>query len=116
MRAALDEMVVSAFHQNAQVKKGFSLESTSPQKKKKRRRVNCLSITSPNSAKVRALWIRLLSSYKLALWIRLLSFYKLGLWIRLLSFYKLMCQLLRTNNIIKSIYIHFICDPNHIDY
>ena len=37
MRAALDEMVVSAFHQNAQVKKGFSLESTSPQKKKKKK-------------------------------------------------------------------------------
>lgn len=38
MRAALDEMVVSAFHQNAQVKKGFSLESTSPQKKKKKKK------------------------------------------------------------------------------
>ena len=38
MRAALDEMVVSAFHQNAQVKKGFSLESTSPPKKKEKKK------------------------------------------------------------------------------
>lgn len=37
MRAALDEMVVSAFHQNAQVK-GFSLESTSPPKKKEKKK------------------------------------------------------------------------------
>lgn len=76
----LDAMVVSVFHQKA-TGQGFESRINHYTKKKKRVK-NCLSISSPNSAKVRALWIRLLSSYKL------------------------MCQLSRTNNIIKS--IHYI--------